>query len=608
MDDVEFAVRTIDESTAAINAILAGNQALIEKLTELNQSADVTNHHLESLTDTTQKSGEQNEKTGFSMSELNQGMEVINKTLGYAEKAYDATIGKSQAYAEQIRNLSQISGQSAEDTSRFVQVLDDWQVSAEDATAATKALTKQGLAPNIDTLAKLSGEYLSLNSVEDQNAFVTKNLGRAGLEWINVLKQGPDALREQAAGVNENLILNQKTLDQAEQLRLAQDQLNDTWQGLSITVGTKAAPAFTAWVTVIDKVINNTNGARDAVLGLGYPFHGLIDLTKLYGDTSNELQANLANTTTKMREQGQTAEELAAAQKAADEAAKAMSQTYQTILSSEQAIQSQSDSYADSVANLTAKQDELKQKISEAGWWETDKIAGYQAELGKIPGQLDALAAKNEEATNKMIYQNILSKDSVDGISAAEFARDQALGVSLGLFTEDAANRAIAMNTLATAFHDGAISADELQTKLNSGTLGTPPEDISKSWSGLQERITASTGASATKIDEGITKVSSYADETKNKTDAVAEGWNNASAAIDASVNDGIGNIQRYIDTLGTIPTSINTDITQTITGTGGAGVQSAGALGGGQSVVYNIYGPVSIGADHQLTEMLVVG
>ncbi len=606
MDDVEYAIRTIDESTATINSVIGGNDTLSSSFNAVGQSADAAGGHLSGLEEKERATGERGAQTGMSLTDLNSAMMIVNQTIGYAEKAYDATIGKAQAYAEQIRDLSQISGQSAEDTSRFVQVLDDWQVSAEDATAATKALTKQGLAPNIDTLAKLSGEYLALNSVEDQNAFVTKNLGRAGLEWINVLKQGPDALRQQAAGVNENLILNEKTLQQAEQLRLAQDQLNDTWQGLSISIGTKAAPAAAAWATVLDKVINNTDGARDAVFGLGLPFHGLIDLTKLYGDTNNELQAGLANTTTKMKEQGQTTEDLAAAQKAADEAAKAMSQTYQTIFGLEQSIQSQTDSYADSVANLTTKQADLQAKIAETNPWETDKIAGYQAELDKIPGQLDTLANKNAEAMNKMIFSNILAKDSVDGISASEFARDQQLGVSLGLFTQDAANRAIAINTLATAFHDGALSADELQTKLNSGTLGQPPEAITNSWSGLQDRIKESTGTAATVIDEGVTKVTNYSDVTKNKTESVSEDWAGAAGSIGVSVDDSINNIERYIDALNSIPGVINTEITQTITPppTGQGGTFGAGATGG---VVYNIYGPVSIGADHSITEDLRV-
>ncbi len=53
-------------------------------------------------------------------------------------------------YTNSIHDLSLVSGQSMEVTSRLVQVLDDYGMGAEDAMAATRALTKQGLAPSIN--------------------------------------------------------------------------------------------------------------------------------------------------------------------------------------------------------------------------------------------------------------------------------------------------------------------------------------------------------------------------------------------------------------------------------------------------------------------------
>src|SRR5689334_16612880 len=76
-----------------------------------------------------------------------------------------SSINATIQYADQVRALSTVSGESTEETSRFIQVLDDYKISAEDAMTATRALTKQGLAPNINTLAQLSDQYLALNSV-----------------------------------------------------------------------------------------------------------------------------------------------------------------------------------------------------------------------------------------------------------------------------------------------------------------------------------------------------------------------------------------------------------------------------------------------------------
>jgi len=101
----------------------------------------------------------------------------------------------SQKYAQQVRDLSLISGTGAEETSKFIQVLDDYQLSAEDATLATKKLKDQGLVPSIDTLAKLADEYKKIQDPAQKMVFIQENLGRGGAKWVNVLNQSSDALR-----------------------------------------------------------------------------------------------------------------------------------------------------------------------------------------------------------------------------------------------------------------------------------------------------------------------------------------------------------------------------------------------------------------------------
>lgn len=185
--------------------------------------------------------------------------EVTAKNINWGNVAELATtmvinglkdsIEETQKYAGEIRDLSAISGQSAEETSRFVQVLDDYQLTAQDAEAVTRKLTANGLTPNLETLASLSDQYLAINGEAERNKFIIDNLGRSGLQWVNVLKQGGAALREQGAAVSQNLILNQETLRQTEEYRLALDAWSDAVMGVKIAIGSHLIPALTELIS-----------------------------------------------------------------------------------------------------------------------------------------------------------------------------------------------------------------------------------------------------------------------------------------------------------------------------------------------------------------------
>ena len=81
----------------------------------------------------------------------------LSSALGIVEQAYTAvagvvkeTFGEFQKYAGEVRDLSLISGTGAEATSRFIQVLGDYQLTAQDAETATKKLKDNGLVPIVE--------------------------------------------------------------------------------------------------------------------------------------------------------------------------------------------------------------------------------------------------------------------------------------------------------------------------------------------------------------------------------------------------------------------------------------------------------------------------
>lgn len=200
--------------------------------------------------------------------------ELTSKNVNWGNVAQTATtmvingikdaIKVTQDYAKEVRDLSLASGATAEESSRLIQVLDDFEISAEDVTAATKAMTKNGLAPTIETIAQLADQYVAINDPMERNEFILKNLGKAGLQWANALSQGGDSLRALGADVDSSLILTQDSINAAEEYRLAIDEWNDAVMGLKVTIGSQLLPVLTSLISSKKQLENATVALNEA--------------------------------------------------------------------------------------------------------------------------------------------------------------------------------------------------------------------------------------------------------------------------------------------------------------------------------------------------------
>jgi len=458
--------------------------AFDDKLKQVGSDSGAFSEGMDKAQAATHGLGGASESTGLSVESLNQGLEVSKKALEMMRQAYEQTIGKAMEYDDVIEQQARLGGTSAEAASRFVSVLKNWQVSADDVQTATKTLTRQGMEPSIETLKRLSGEYLNITDKQEQNAFVLKNLGKAGLEWEQVLEQGPAALQAQADAVNQNLILSDAQLEKAEELRLAQKELNDTWQGLSITIGNDAIPAMTAWVTFTDRLINNTDGLRDHIFGLGVPFHTLFDFVKGYGDVANETAAKTANLSSATDKLGASAMSAADAEKAATDAAKEMSDANVAELSTIKSIQAADDTYTQ---KTNANADKRKEAVDalydlrQQGYSEySDQVKGELAKIADLNKADQDLAAQRELDSKKRILDMLQQKLAQDGLTDNEMKGLLKQGEAWGVYsakTVEEANKAIdAADKLASEIN--AIptpKAVDINVTTHYSSTGNPP-------------------------------------------------------------------------------------------------------------------------------------
>lgn len=352
-------------------------------------------------------------------------------------------------YADSVRSLSMLSGESTESSSRFIQVLDDYKISADDALLATKALTKNGLAPSIDTLAQLSDQYLALNSVEEKNAFILKNLGKGGLQWVEVLNKGSDALKTQGDAVNDSLLLTQKAVDDARTYELALDDWNDKVLALKVSIGNGLIPVLTDlistdWDRAMTRGAEATGVAGFAVQAFAGDQIAAADYAAQFaGKIKDDLIPALQDLTL-------TEEEQAAA-------AKEMTTANQGLLSLTTSLQSETDRYKNTAAELHEKQDLLR----------ADYVAGtvnaeeYKEKMGELTGAVKENQKAHTDAGNKIMFNLMQQKMMIDGVLLpAELNALEQMGVQWGIFDQQTVNSAHTMMETAGIFDEqlGAIT------------------------------------------------------------------------------------------------------------------------------------------------------
>ncbi len=177
----------------------------------------------------------------------------INSAIGVAKQAYqllkgavDATVGTFVAYADQVRTISQVTGQSSVEVSRMIQVTDDYKIKTESLNMVMKKMATEGMPLSIDALARLSDEYLKLAPGVERQIFLTENFGRGGADFAEIMLAGGDAIRTQSEAISDNLILTEEAVQKARDYEIAQDDLKDSVEGLKIAIGQELTPVITA--------------------------------------------------------------------------------------------------------------------------------------------------------------------------------------------------------------------------------------------------------------------------------------------------------------------------------------------------------------------------
>lgn len=397
-------------------------------------------------------------------------------------------------YGDQVQKLKTITGQSAEDTSRQIQLADDMRVSYEKLTVALQFASKNGTDTSINGLAKLADQYKSLQPGIERTTFLTDTFGKSGVDMAKILDLDSAKLKEMAANTNIGKILTDEDMRNIKEYNHALDSMKDKFESTSNTAGKKLLPVTTFAIDTVSLY------SRALQLGVEEHMNFVDAMTQAASEINSEKAAFMAA--------GEAAdgatesiEDNTAATEAAEEAANALSESLTGLLSSMFAIQDENEQLykdmedvaktekdleqqrAEALGDLLKSKDkqsqkeiDLREKIDEttdadkrrkliqdglrdATEANNDATAEYLKKIQEIDEKTIEAAAKRKELaeqdtenSKKRVYDLAQQRLAADGlIDAGEYEYLQDLAVAKGLVTQAAADQAIAESQEADA-------------------------------------------------------------------------------------------------------------------------------------------------------------
>lgn len=320
-------------------------------------------------------------------------------------------------YDQQIKQLMITTGGSADANSRLVQTLDDAGIGYDTVKRAMKEMSKDGAEPNIQTLARLSDEFLTLNSGADRGKFLLDNFGKSGEDMARAMELGGAALLKMNAAQQGGLILTEQNIIAAEQLRKNTDELNDSQQALAITWGNTIIPVQSRATDMLNDLIltMQSHGSvqdwmEERVRKGKEEMIAASDATAAHGDaldgaivSMQDFGAATTLTATEINE---------------------MTKANNSHLSLIKRLQVDTKNYNKNLAEMTEKYGENSEEVKQ-------------------------LEADHKAAMQSIVYDLYIAKLQADGFTDAEFKMALEAGVASGQIDRATANMALAMDETA---------------------------------------------------------------------------------------------------------------------------------------------------------------
>jgi len=344
------------------------------------------------------------------------------------DKVLDATVGKYVTYGQHVRDASLALGLSADETSRVIALTDDLGISYDELSASIKK-NADNTNFSIEGLAAASAEYLALEDSQDRAKYAQERYGKQWAQFAKLLEKGPDQVRAMAAAVDEGHLFDDEDLRRVEEYRVATDQLNDAWEGITMTAGEKIIPVLTDVMNHTLDVQRATEMANEA---------GVNTLFWLKDEQDKYIALAVAE-----RESAQATSESSAAMQDAAEAAEALAVTYDSLLGLTMDLQNGYDGFAEKERMIRDEMDQITIAVANGEITAEE----YNQKMGELSGQLDSNAKAMEDWSKRTVFSLVQARLAAEGgIDAKEFSFLINLGEQMGIIDESTATMAQGVN------------------------------------------------------------------------------------------------------------------------------------------------------------------
>lgn len=387
-----------------------------------------------------------NKGLGMSFTEIQSAIGLGKMALGELKKVYEETVGVAQEYDQTIMDVMIATGGNAQESSRLVQVIDDVGISYETLKTAMKMASKEGIEPNIQSLAQLSDEYLTLAPGVERNQFLMDKFGKSGLDMARAMEMGGAKLLAMNDAIGENLILTDEEIAQSEEYRQNLDNISDSAMGLKVVIGNELIP-------VGNELIQHYTNISESLQENGY-WYTLLHQFSIDEIADNEARANAVDSATAsytawagaMQYVAETEAQVTEVDAAAVEGAMQVHGTYEKL--------------GEKMTDLQLDHDELLAKKAEL------EVA-WGTESEKVQDVNDKLAEneqKQKDVTTAM--QGTLAQMLLNTAAAGLDAEGQlALARATGQIDEATYAALTAQGILKKQYEDGTITADQYAQK-----------------------------------------------------------------------------------------------------------------------------------------------
>lgn len=409
-----------------------------------------------------------------SWTEFRSAYTLVTEAVRIGQQVWENTVGVTVELANSVRQFRDVTGQTAEESSRLIQVLDDYKVSVGDAEKATKKLAKEGLEFNIETLAKLSDQYLALGSDVERTQFLYDKFGKSGENFAEIMRQGGDAILEANDAIDENLILTNEQLRQSREYEKHIDDLNDKLLAQKVIIGNELIPVFNSILTYQERSAEAQRRLGSALDDMTPAMQDLAIAQEIEKIRLQEVDAARWNGLASLYETTTATED-------ATEATEDLNQKNREFLSVLGSVQSAEESYQSKTNSLTEERIKLedeKNKLLAQGWWEqSEKIQDINAKLDENSQKAQENADEHELANRRIILGLLERKLTQDGIlDDRELAWLLEKGEAWGIYSETVVSetrKAIAeANLLADALNGLPTSKTFTYQLMTGGDVG----------------------------------------------------------------------------------------------------------------------------------------